>query len=240
MISIICVYNNEGILKENLLDTLSRQSAEYELVRLDNRSGDFKSAASALNKGASQAKEMYLMFVHQDVALGSPDFLKDAERMMEALPKAGIAGVAGRLDRSGVLTNMTHGTPPTPAGHMRIDKPEKVQTVDECLFIVPRAVFDKLQFDERACFDWHLYAVDYSLSALKLGYEVYVLPLEAHHQSGGASMSKMYHRTLSRVAAKHRGRFPWIHTSLGSWRTRIPVSLQLFSIRLKRKLRGGP
>jgi hypothetical protein len=138
-----------------------------------------------------------------------------------------------------VLTNLTHGDPPTPAGHIRIDKPERVQTVDECLFIIPKTVFAKLGFDEQVCSDWHLYAVEYCLDAAKLGYEAYTLPLEAHHRSTGASMSKMYHKTLSKVARKHRGELPWIHTSLGSWRTRVPISLQVLSVRWKRKLRGG-
>jgi len=237
MISVICVSNNERILHENLLTSLSRQSVEYELVQVENLDGKYHSAAKALNSGAEKAKGKYLMFVHQDVVLKSDDFLEKAEKFMDSIPNIGICGVAGRFNEAGVLTNMMHGSPPKHAGHIKIDKPERVQTVDECLFIIPKTVFDVLKFDEEVCNDWHLYSVDYSLSAAKLGLDAYVLPLELYHVSGGASMSKMYYRTLSKVARKHKKDIRWIHTSLGSWRTHVPISLQLFSIRTKRRFR---
>jgi GT2 family glycosyltransferase len=237
MISVICVSNDVEILAECLSDSLATQNTEFEFIEVNNLDGKYKSAASGLNKGAEGAKGKYLMFVHQDVHMLSSSTLEDIERMLDALPDVGIAGVAGRRDHMGVITNITHGEPPKHAGHMRLERPEKVQTVDECLFVVPRSIFDTLKFDEQTCFDWHLYAVDYSLSVKKLGKEVYVLPVDIHHESGGASMSKMYHRTLEGIRHKHRRDYPWIHTSLGSWRTNYPVWLQLFSIRTKRRLR---
>jgi hypothetical protein len=237
MISVICVSNDAEILQECLSDSLATQNTEFEFINMDNLDGKYTSAASSLNKGAEGAKGKYLMFVHQDVNMLSSNTLEDIERMMDALPDAGIAGVAGRRDHLGVITNITHGEPPKPAGNIRLDKPEKVQTVDECLFVVPRSVFDALRFDERTCFDWHLYAVDYSLCVEKLGTKAYVLPVEIHHESGGASMSKMYHKTLERIRNKHRKDYPWIYTSLGSWRTNYPIWLQLLSIRTKRRLR---
>ncbi|MEM3049391.1 MAG: glycosyltransferase [Thermoplasmata archaeon] len=238
MISVICVCNDEDILRANLLRSLSNQDLEYEFIKVDNTSGEYTSAATGLNEGAAKAMGDLLMFAHQDIVLGGSDFLRKVSSLMSVLPRVGIAGVAGRFDRKGVLTNITHGDPPVPAGHIRIDKPEPVQTVDECLFVIPRTVFEQLKFDDGVCDDWHLYAVDYSLSVKRLGFEAYVLPLEAHHQSKGKSMTKRYYRTLSRVARKHAREHPWIHTSLGSWRTRIPISLQLLSIRTKRRLRG--
>lgn len=237
MISVICVSNNERILRENLLASLSRQSAKYELINVENLDGKYRSAAKALNSGAEKATGKHMMFVHQDVVLKSDDFLEKAEKFMDSIPNIGIGGVAGRMDERGVLTNMTHGSPPKHAGHLRIDKPERVQTVDECLFIIPKTVFDTLKLDEEVCDDWHLYSVDYSLGAAKLGLEAYVLPLDLYHVSSGASMSKTYHRTLSKVAKKHKKETRWIHTSLGSWRTHIPISLQLLSIRTKRRFR---
>ena len=236
MISVICVSNNERTLHENLLASLSRQSVEYELINMENLDGKYRSAAKGLNSGAEKATGKHLMFVHQDVVLKSDDFLEKAEKFMDSIPNIGIGGVAGRMDERGDFTNMTHGSPPKHVGHFRIDKPERVQTVDECLFIIPKTVFDRLKLDEGVCSDWHLYSVDYSLSAANLGLEAYVLPLDIYHVSSGASMSKMYYRTLSKVTRKHRGEFPWIHTTVGSWRSRIPISLQLLSIRLKRKM----
>jgi len=239
MMSVICVYNDRDILEGALLRSLRDQSAEHEFIGVDNTDGKYSSASSALNDGARRAGGDYLVFSHQDIVMGGHDFLSKAAALMASLTDVGIAGVAGRRDSTGVFTNITHGDPPTHAGHIRIDRPEIVQTVDECLFIIPRSVFQRLQFDERTCDDWHLYAVDFALSASRLGLRAYVLPLEAHHLSSGQSMSKKYYRTLSRVARKHSDAYPWIHTSLGSWRTRIPIWLQLMSIRTKRRLRRG-
>jgi GT2 family glycosyltransferase len=239
MISVICVSNNERILRENLLASLSKQSVQYELIDVENLDGKYRSAAKALNSGAEKAKGKHLMFVHQDVVLKSDDFLERAEEFMDSIPNIGVGGVAGRMDERGDFTNLTQGSPPKQAGHIRIDKPERVQTVDECLFIIPKTVFGRLKLDEEVCSDWHLYSVDYSLSAANLGLETYVLPLDVHHASSGASMSRMYYRTLSKVARKHRDKFPWIHTTVGSWRSRIPISLQVLSIRFKRKIGAG-
>lgn len=78
MISVVCVYNNEKTLKSVLLESLERQTVEYELITLDNRDGRFKSAAEALNYGGAKAKGDYIMFVHQDMWLGTDSWLEDA------------------------------------------------------------------------------------------------------------------------------------------------------------------
>ncbi|MEM1520752.1 MAG: glycosyltransferase [Candidatus Korarchaeum sp.] len=161
MISIVCVFNDRKILENYLLASLKNQTAEFELILLDNTEGRFRSAAEALNYGGSQAKGEYIMFVHQDVKIMSPTWLEDCEKLLSELPALGVAGVAGRREDSPeVLSNVSHGTTPRPAG-IRIDKPVEVQTVDPCLFIVPRNVFERLKFDEVTCDDWHLYAEDF-------------------------------------------------------------------------------
>jgi len=44
---VVCVYNNEDILKVALLRSLESQSAKFELILLDNRDARYKSAAQA-------------------------------------------------------------------------------------------------------------------------------------------------------------------------------------------------
>jgi GT2 family glycosyltransferase len=224
MISVICVYNNKAILDGCLLKGVNGQTAKHELILLDNTSGKFKSAAEALNQGASRAGGEYLMFVHQDVLLPSKEWLGTVYSRLDRLPKLGIAGVAGaRGPGRCVVTNMMHGDLPVPAGNVQIDRPEVVQTLDESLVLIPRDVFGKLKFDEVTCDDWHLYAVDYCLSARKLGYEVYVIPDCVYHQSPGASLSWKYYRVLRRVIKKHRDANPVIFTASGNWKTSYPI-----------------
>ncbi len=224
MISVICVYNNRATLDTCLLKSINAQTADHELILLDNRGGEFKSAAEALNSGGRDAKGELLMFVHQDVLLPTADWLKNVESGVNQLSNLGIAGVAGARElKRCVVTNLKQGDPPRPAGNVQIDRPEKVQTLDECLILIPKSVFEKLEFDEETCDDWHLYAVDYSLSARRQGYDVYVIPDCVYHRSSGDSMSDGFYRVLNKVLVKHRNAYPVIYTTNGNWSTPYPM-----------------
>ena len=226
MISIVCVYNDGKILNDYLLKSLKNQTVDYELITVDNTEGKYKSAAEALNHGGRRAKGKYIMFVHQDVDLTSNSWLKEVEKMLDSLQDLGIAGVAGKKDERGVMTVIKHGNPPEPAGSITIKKPEEVQTLDECLTIVPKPVFDVLQFDEKVCDNWHLYAVDYCLSVKKLGFDVYAIPMFVYHRSAAYSFSEKYYLTLEKVLKKHKKHYKQIYTTMGDWSTLYPLNIQ--------------
>lgn len=227
MISIICVYNNEDSLENYLLNSLKAQNIDHELILLDNSDGRFKSAAEALNYGGNRANSDYLMFVHQDFQLDSGKWIKEAGEIMENLDNVGVAGVAGKYDRN-MISNITTGVPPVLAGPIQIKEPRKVQTLDECLVIIPKKVFDEIHFDEFVCDNWHLYATDFCLSAQKAGYDVYVIPLGGYHASPGYSFSpEAYYSTLKKLVKKYKGDYKWIYTSTGSWSTVYPLFLQI-------------
>ena len=240
MISIVCVYNNKEILGNYLLKSLKNQTVDYELIALDNTEGKFKSAAEALNCGGRKAKGKYIMFAHQDVDLSSKEWLEKVEKMLDSLPNLGIAGVAGKKDETGVMTNIKHENPPKLAGKIQINKPTKVQTLDECLIIIPKSIFNVLQFDDRVCDDWHLYGVDYCLNAKKMGFEVCVIPMYIYHLSTAAATKKSrlqiilalgslpsgYYKTLKKLLNKHKGRSKRIYTTCGNWNTSYPLIFQ--------------
>ena len=237
MISIVCIYNNSQILNDCLLKSLKNQTAKFELIKLDNSKGQFKSAAEALNYSGKRAKGKYLMFVHQDVDLSSNTWLEEAEKILDELPKVGIAGVAGRTKNEDlIITQIKHGNPPRFAGKMQIKKPVKVQTVDECLVIIPKAIFASLQFDENVCDDWHLYAVDYCLSIKKLGFFSYVIPMFIYHKSPGHSISGKYFTTLKKVLKKHKNEYDKIYTTVGNWSTKYPVNIKRIYLWTKKKI----
>ena len=235
MISIVCTYNNEKILNDYLLKSLKNQTVDYELIAVDNIKGIFKSAAEALNYGGRKAKGKYIMFVHQDVDLCSSTWLEEAEKMLDSIPSLGIAGVAGMKAKKGVLTLIEHGEPPRWAGSILIKKPEEVQTLDECLFIIPKSVFKSLQFDEKICGDWHLYAVDYCLSVKRMGHDVYVIPMYVYHLSTGTKpknklqivldlgpLPKGYYLTMKKLLQKHKDYYKWIYATGGGGILCIP------------------
>jgi hypothetical protein len=238
MISVVCVYNDRETLEEYLLKSLRAQSVEYELILLDNTKGRFKSAAQALNRGGKRAKGKYIMFVHQDVDLISPRFLAEAEAMLDALHRQGISGVAGKTEECPeVITNILHGASSEPVKGIRLSAPLLAQTVDECLFFIPREVFDRQRFDARACPDWHLYAADFALSVKRLGLNVYILPLKVYHASPGHSFSEKYYVTLAKILVKHRKDYGMIRTTMGDWPTNYPVSKELGKIGRRERMR---
>jgi hypothetical protein len=256
MISVVCVYNNERILKDALLKSLQNQTSKHELILIDNTQGKFESAAGALNWGGDKAKGEYIMFVHQDVDLCSDSWLENVEELLNSIPALGIAGVAGarssnppRMVQS--VTNIKQGMLPKPLnvpGAVPLQKPEKVQTVDECLVIIPRPVFDMLQFDEEVCDDWHLlYAVDYSLSVARLGLDAYAIPAFIHHWSPGKFNRNFlqvilsagffpagYYRILGKLLKKHRSHTERVYGTTGCWSTSYPLTL----VRAKEVLRA--
>ena len=239
MISIICVYNNVSSLDEFLLSSLKNQSIDYELILLDNTKKKFSNAAEALNYGGKKAKGDYLMFVHQDIDLLVDDWLENAENILNSLKNLGIAGVAGFPEvkkNPVILSYIMDGNPPQTIG-INITQSENVQTVDECLFFVPKSIFNKIQFDVETCPDWHLYAVDYCLSLLKLNLSVYVIPCALHHVSRSDSFSNQYYSTLNKITKKHGTYFNKIYTTCGVWHTnRFRLLLNVFEDKIRRKI----
>nr|WP_319374582.1 glycosyltransferase [uncultured Methanobacterium sp.] len=226
MISIVCVYNDPDLLSKYLLKSLDLQNSTYELILVDNTNHKFKSAAEALNYGGKKANNDYIMFVHQDMDINSCNWLKDAEEFLNSLENLGIAGIAGRSkDKWWPITNILDGIPPAPIAPCQIKVPVSVQTLDECLMIIPKRIFCNLLFDEVTCDNWHLYGIDFSLTVKKMGYDVYVLPLYAYHRSKGFSLSEKYYETLNKLFKKHRNQ-KIILTTVEDWVTFIPLNFQ--------------
>jgi glycosyltransferase involved in cell wall biosynthesis len=259
MISVVCVYNNEKIFNGWTLASLKNQTVEYELIKIDNTKNQFKSAAQALNYGGKQAKGKYIIFMHQDIDLSSDSWLKDTEKILDSLPDLGIAGIIGSATKGDNVQERTlnvirHADNQRLIGNP-IREPERVQTLDELLLIIPKHIFEKYQFDEMACDDWHLYGVDYCLTAGCLGFGVYVIPMFVRHMSEGAGlkplfslrvilnfgpMLKEYYRSLDKVLKKHKNHYKWIYTTCGhgKWSTSQPLIFQRIAHLTKEYLKG--
>jgi GT2 family glycosyltransferase len=219
------VYNNKDVLDNYLLRSIEVQTARHELILIDNRGHQYPSAAKALNQGSRKTNSEFIMFIHQDIYLPNPYWLKEAEDYLKAIPDLGVAGVAGMI--AGGHSNKERGrniikhgkSLETWAWGNPIVKPETVQTVDECLFIIPKKIFDEHPLDEETCAYWDFYAVDYCLSIREsIGLNTYVLPLMVHHGSVG-HITEKYFITLNRVIKKHRQHYKQINTTTGSYRT---------------------
>ena len=210
MISLICCTNNLKTYEEMLLNSLKAQNVEYEVVLIHNEDEQYSSASSALNTGAKLAKGDYLVFVHQDITLQDPSFLKNIIKHIDNLN--GIVGVAGSLEEKGVITNLRQGAQNQLGGELTLSEPMKVQTLDEVLIACHRSVYELVKFDEITCDDWHLYGVDFCLSAAEKGIGSFVIPDEIYHKSSG-EISLGYALSLRKVLKKHRKTFDKIYTT---------------------------
>lgn len=220
MISIVIVYNDERALNEILLDGLKNQTVKYDLIALDNTQGSFKSAAEALNSGANKAKGKYIMFIHQDVELGSDSWLEDVEKILDDIPDLGIAGVVGMSEKGSSRMERRRGYISS-RGEIwgeSLKEIEQVQTLDELLMIVPKSLFGKLKFDEERFDGWHCYGADYCLSVGQLGLKSYVLPAFVYHSSLMSNVKDIF-KYQKRLYHKHRKNHKHIYATTGdiSW-----------------------
>ncbi|MFX0091531.1 MAG: glycosyltransferase [Candidatus Hodarchaeota archaeon] len=236
LISVVCVYNNSRLLKQWLLKDLKSQTVDYELILIDNTKNMFKSAAEALNHGGRKVNGNYIMFAHQDVNLCSNTWLEEVENILNSISNLGIAGVVGMSNEGEIekifKDNIKWG--------YRFSEPVPVQTLDECLVIIPHSIFKKLQFDEVVCDNWHLYAVDYCLSIKsQFPLKAYLIPLPTRHIGSGRRAERFidilrsfgdlpqgYYKTLEKMRGKHKTHYRKIYTTCGVWNTQYHTMWQ--------------
>ncbi len=209
MISVVVVYNNEEILRGNLLKSLENQSSKHELILIDNTKKAFTSASSALNYGRRLAKGDFVLFVHQDLQLIGNDWLERCEPILRNAPEKAIFGSAG-VTNTGRLINAGIDATFLNPSHLL----EEVQLLDEGLFIVPKIVLQEFEFDE-AFDDWHCYGADYCLSLKKEGVRSMILNLPIFHNSPRANPRSTLKREQLRLFNKHGKDFKIIFTANG-------------------------
>ncbi len=188
MISIICTFNNKDVLRKNLLPTLKKQSKPYDLVLINNTHEKFHSASSSLNYAFKQTnpRSKYIFFAHQDFSFIQQNDLILIEKELNKITKLGVAGFAGK-DRQNRRTGyVLHFTKPW---GRKLSSSKEVLTIDELGFIIPRAVFNKHQFDQKTFDGWHCYCADYCLWAKKKGLKVTVLPIGVQHNTSHQALS---------------------------------------------------
>jgi hypothetical protein len=210
MLSVVSVVNDPAKAGARLRAGLGRQTAEHELIAVDNRDGRFAGAAAALNHGAAAARGQWIAFMHQDVELLTTDWLATAEAMLNDLHVEGWCGIAGRTAAGrwrGVLRDraMVLGD--------AFDCPVEVQTLDELLLIQRNRGPGHNYFDN-ALSGWHAYGVDACCTALRAGARNYVLPLPVWHDSASTNRRGLT-EAHTFVWQKHRSAFRRIFTTCG-------------------------
>lgn len=238
MVSIICVSNKKNILEDILLPSLNRQDYKnFELIIIDSKMYNFKSASEALNYGASIAKGNLLIFVHQDLKFIDETGLRSIVEFSNRY-EFGIAGVAGTTGKKNYQnhTSVLVGKNKRQAG-IKLNTVREAYTLDECLMIIKKSQFKK--FDNYGE-TWHFYGVEYSYRCKKNNENVLLFPIDCYHLSDAKSLDKSYFNTLMRYAKRNKD-CKLIRTCCGYFKNNYLLGLycsyRKFKLTLKKYLR---
>lgn len=237
-ITIITVWNKEDVFRRFQASLETQKGVEYTLLGVDNSQNRYSSARQAFHDQKNRVETEYVAFMHQDILFSDENALADIVSQVQKLTNLGIAGVAGCPEgkRWRLLSSIVHGPDAAAAGE-HVDAPQRVQTVDECLFIMPTEVFQKHPFSEKT--GWHMYAVEQCLNLLKAGYQNYVVPARLWHLSNGNSLDHTYLYTLEELIGEVSTDTDYLNTTVKQWKTKGIFALLYRKYYLqKMKLKG--
>jgi hypothetical protein len=222
-VSIVCVFN-APLVREDCLDrsveALRTEAPETEYIALDNTGSAFGSAGAALNEGARRARHEYVVFVHQDVALHSLRALEEAAGLLADDPALGLLGACGVDARGDVVGRIRDRV--VLIGRS-VTEAADVDSLDEVLFIAPRALLLEHPLSEDRDLAWHAYAVEYGLRVRELGRRVVVADLPVTHNSLTVNLARL-DEAHAAVARAYPGRLP-VRTTCGTINDRTPSSV---------------
>ena len=190
-------------------------NVDHEIIGIH----DARSMCEACNRGARQGRGEVVVFAHDDVEPVAPDFAARLLDRLEAFDVVGVAGTSRIVGPAWVAAGPphVHGQVGYRAAGDRIevvafglDEPVRggVQALDGCFMAARRHVLAEVPFDERSFPGWHLYDVDFSLSAWLAGFGVAVCAdLLLIHQSRGR-YDAPWQQAANAFVAKHRATLP--------------------------------
>ena len=186
-LEIVCVYNDEKVFWEELINSLLKQETKYNvrINGIDNTQGKYLSMAEAYNSVLELLKGRWTIFLHQDIVFNSKDSLDGIVHELEKIDTDSIVGSAGVI-RNTRKTIVTEGTP------------IEAETVDECFFGMTTERFKELKFNEQLCDNWHMYAAEICLHNKCLNGKVLIIKADITHLSPGV-ISKEYVKTLYKL-----------------------------------------
>lgn len=222
LVSLITIVNNEKVYQNFCKNLVKQQGVNYELIKIQNDAQQYDSARRAYNKAASHAKGDLLVFLHPDIRFLDKLALHDIITQANQLTNWGVVGVAGspnndnENNRNYIVTTIVQDRQKENVGE-KITRPTKVQTVDECLFIMKRDFWQAYPFSNIT--GWHFYAVEQSLVAIINGLDNYVIPARIWHLSPGSSENTQYIKIGREIVKRYGEHFKYINTTVEQWDT---------------------
>ncbi|KRN58139.1 glycosyltransferase [Limosilactobacillus secaliphilus] len=231
LFSLITIVNKENVYEDFKNNLRTQKGVNYELIKVNNDHNQFSSAREAYNHAFKKSHGNYVVFLHPDMRFLDKYALRDVLDQVTKLPNLGVAGISGCLfklhhHKSTVVSTIVHGDPAHRFGQA-IKQPTKVQTVDECLFVMDRDFCQQHPFSDID--GWHMYAVEQCLVALLNGKVNYVVPCRMWHRSTGFSENWQYIQTGKEIVRRYGKHFSSINTTVTTWNTRSKLSLLLIA-----------
>jgi hypothetical protein len=223
-LSLVVCLCDDALLQENLLASPCLGSeSRHEVIAIRNA----PSAGAGLNLGIEQARNQWVICVHQDVLIPHGWDARLGQQLKQAEDRFGRIGVAG-VYGVGDVADRAEGPPagPRPAseplrpalaaqrigrvvdrGRMLNDGPvlpAPVVTLDELLLVV--RCNTPLRFDPELGF--HFYGADLCLQARVRGLAVVALDVPCHHNSRSVGLPDAFFASARVFAGKWAHRLP--------------------------------
>ena len=218
-IAIYTIVNKRDVFEEFKTQLNLQKNVDYHLHEIFNCDGEYDSARKAFNENAIDKDVNYNIFLHPDIRFLDEYALADIVKTVDRIDDFGVAGIAG-AKQSGknreIVSTIVQGNQKARVGS-KIDIPTKVQTVDECFFVIKKEYFDNHKFSEKS--GWHLYGVEYCLNALREGKNNYVIPSRVWHMSPGNSLDEKYMSQLEEILHEYGDEHEMICTTVKAWTT---------------------
>lgn len=218
-ITFICCCNNKQELDSMLLPSFNLMDKSIcNLILIDAKQENFKSAAEAYNKTIERRKNEIgdiLVFCHQDIAFDNSDFLKNIVSELTR-DKNQILGFAGLFNEGPVISNLRYYKNKSYITGIQIKEKTEVYSLDECCFAMDKSIYERFLFNEKICNHWHLYATEFCYNARLHGITSYVMPDTIYHKKEkgcGLSTDRHFLATMWRLTQKYRKHFDSIYTT---------------------------
>lgn len=216
--TIISISNNRNITDEFKVNLSEQNNVSYQLIIIDNRNNIFNGAREAFNSVLEQIENEIVIFSHPDIRFLSNNELSSILEKVKKIDCYGVIGVAGCQEgiQWKLLSNIKHGMLKKDAGEKITDYTE-VQTVDECFFVMKKAVIQRMKFTKLS--GWHLYAVEQCLRMINEDKKNYVIPADLWHISDGKSLDPRYMTCLEQILKLYTENIEFINSTVKQWKT---------------------
>ncbi|HEX4797078.1 MAG TPA: glycosyltransferase [Humisphaera sp.] len=191
---IICSINQARFARAKYMYGQLLAGAQHEIIGIHDATG----LAEGYIRGAVKSKGEWVIFSHDDVQFGAPDFLQRLMGHMEQCDVLGIAGTRRMTDAKWIASGMPYAygqvaTPDPSDGSISViiwsvpaRRIEHIQALDGVFLCVRRTILDTVQFDANTFKGFHHYDLDFTFRAHLAGHRLVVATdLHAVHDSPG-------------------------------------------------------